>query len=360
MTAPENTSLTDLKRGYAEEVDHFTCLCCGTQVEKGIIYPVDGRLYEASRFIRHHIEAEHGSVFDHLLSLDKGATGLTDLQRRLLGLFHAGKSDAEVQKELGLGATSTVRNHRFLLKERERQARHFLALMELLHERDEQPSPAPIKAPKGTPEEPVLRKYFPHGTDGPLLTLSMREKQRLVVLAEVAKRFQRGRRYTEAEVNQLLDPLHPDYVTLRRYLVDYRFLDRVPDGGQYWLHEEEARPVNRRKELQALAKEIKVEAGIFQIKNNVNGKLLLMTTPDLKTINGKWTSLELGTHMNRELQEEFKAFGKEAFSIEVLEVLEQPESGPFDLKDALKKLMSEWMERLQPYGERGYHPAPKA
>ncbi|HLO04977.1 MAG TPA: transcriptional regulator, partial [Symbiobacteriaceae bacterium] len=72
-----NASLEELKQGYVEAADRFTCLCCGEPFEKGIIYPADGRLYEAGRFTRHHIETEHGSVFDYLLSLDKSATGLT-------------------------------------------------------------------------------------------------------------------------------------------------------------------------------------------------------------------------------------------------------------------------------------------
>ena len=31
------------------------------------------------------------------------------------------------------------------------------------------------------------------------------------------------------------------------------------------------------------------------------------------------------------------------------------EEGFFDKKDELKKLEKKWLEKLQPYGERGYH-----
>ena len=62
-----SSSLEDLKKGYREELNHYQCLLCGEQVEKGVIYPHDGILYEAKRYIRLHIEKEHGSVFDYLL-----------------------------------------------------------------------------------------------------------------------------------------------------------------------------------------------------------------------------------------------------------------------------------------------------
>lgn len=40
---------------------------------------------------------------------------------------------------------------------------------------------------------------------------------------------------------------------------------------------------------------------------------------------------------------------------EVLEVLEKPDDPFFDEKDALKKMQAQWLEKLQPYGDRGYN-----
>jgi hypothetical protein len=51
-----------------------------------------------------HVEASHGSMFEFLLGLDKKLTRLTDLQKRLLQLFHSGLPDNEVVKELDGGA----------------------------------------------------------------------------------------------------------------------------------------------------------------------------------------------------------------------------------------------------------------
>ena len=79
-----NSSLEQLQAGYVQDETHFTCLCCGRQFEKGVIYPEDGVLYEAWKYTRRHIEQEHRSVFDHLVKLDKSVTGLSEIQRRLL------------------------------------------------------------------------------------------------------------------------------------------------------------------------------------------------------------------------------------------------------------------------------------
>ncbi|EMT51712.1 DUF2087 domain-containing protein [Brevibacillus borstelensis] len=249
MTVSErfwNASLDELKRGYVQEEDRFVCLLCGKAFEKGIIYPEDGVLYETERYVRHHIGKTHQSVFDYLIKLDKKLTGLTEHQNSLLHLFYQGKSDAEVQKELGIGSASTIRNHRFVLKEKERQAKVFLALMELLKEKDKH-APAFIDVHQTatmvddrynvTAEESqaILKKYFPEGTDGPLKTFRLREKQRAVVLRQIATRFEADRTYTEKEVNEILKAVYDDYVTVRRYLVDYGFLDRKADGSQYWL-----------------------------------------------------------------------------------------------------------------------------
>lgn len=37
-----NASLQEAKQGFVERTHDYLCLLCGEQVEKGIIYPVDG------------------------------------------------------------------------------------------------------------------------------------------------------------------------------------------------------------------------------------------------------------------------------------------------------------------------------
>lgn len=360
----------ELKKGYMEEETHYLCLICGKKVEKGIVYPGKDILYEAGKYICVHIEEVHGSVFEYLIQLDKRVTGLTDHQNSLLKLFYQGKSDGEIQKEMGIGSASTIRNHRFVLKEKERQAKVFLALMELLKDKNKRsPGYLPPHKTAGviddrynlTQEEKdkILKKYFPEGTGGPLKTLEMKEKHKLVVLGEIAGRFEEKVSYNEKEVNEILKTAHEDFVTLRRSLIDYGFLERKPDGSQYMLKEDSQgtgeNDMDRKKELKQQYKEMKTEGGVYQIRNTKNQKIFIDVTPNLRMINGRIMMLRGGGHKNKQLQEDWNQFGEEAFVFEVLEVLEEKEEGFFDKADELKKLEAKWLEKLQPFGERGYN-----
>ncbi|WP_223068139.1 DUF2087 domain-containing protein [Paenibacillus caui] len=241
-----HASLEELKRGYIEDNNAFVCLLDGKIVEKGIVYPVEGLFYEAERYMGVYIEKTYGSVFSYLLRMDKKLTGLTDHQKRLLELFYEGLNDSEIKEAAGIGSTSTIRNHRFALKEKERQAKVFLTIMELLKEKDSGATTfiEPHKTARMLDDrynvteaerEKLLNKYFPDGTDGQLTTFAIKEKAKFVVLREISKRFDAGRVYTEKEINEIIKTVYEDYVTIRRYLIDYGFLDRKEDGSAYWL-----------------------------------------------------------------------------------------------------------------------------
>jgi len=370
-----NASFEDLKCGYVQEQDHYVCLLCGNKIEKGFIYEEAGLLYEAGKYMRLHIEIVHQSVFEHLTQMDKRVTGLTEHQTNLIRLFYQGKSDGEVQKLMGIGSPSTIRNHRFALKEKERQSKVYLVMMELLKEKSKSKPPLldPPKTAKMLDDrykvtqrdnDRLLKTLFPEGTDGPLKTFSIKEKNKLVVLQQIVKRFQGKQIYTEKAINQILKTVYHDFATLRRYLIEYGFLDRTPDGSQYWLRKDttnkEETMVDRKEELKRQYKETKIEAGIYQVRNTKNLKILIESTSNLKTINGKRFSLDMGTYQNKGLLNELKEFGADAFVFEVLEILETPEEGYFDAKDALKRLKEKWLDKLQPYGESGYNTIKRA
>ena len=115
-----------MEKGYIEENRHYCCLLCGEEVEKGVIYPVKDALYEDWRYMEHHIEEAHGSVFELLLSGGKENTGLSDQQSKLLSLIYEGKTDKEIQQELKIGSMSTIRNHRFSLPKKKDKQKHCL------------------------------------------------------------------------------------------------------------------------------------------------------------------------------------------------------------------------------------------
>ena len=335
-----NTSIEDLKKGYSVEAEQYVCLLCGAEFEKGRIYPVKDRLYDAKRYTEIHIEQHHGSVFEHLVQQDKKITGLTDHQKNLLHLFYQGKSDPEVQKEMGIGSTSTIRNHRFALKEKERQAKMFLALMELLQEKGEQ---------KTKPHE---SKRFPK-----------KLKDKRTVLEQIAKQFDPDRIYSEKEINEHLKGTYEDYVMVRRYLIDLGFLERNPEGSEYWVKiaEKKEKPekgtgeVDWKKELKQQYKETKNEAGVYQVRNTQNNKIFIDSTTNLKTLNGKVFQLKVGSHVNKALQAEWNQYGEDAFVFEVLEILKENKNEYVDPKDELKKLEQKWLDQLQPYGDQGYN-----
>lgn len=65
-----------------------------------------------------------------------------------------------------------------------------------------------------------------------LIRIPAQRKKRLAVLRWLAEEFQPGRRYTEAEVNRIISRRHPDFATLRRYMVDEELMQRR--SGIYW------------------------------------------------------------------------------------------------------------------------------
>jgi hypothetical protein len=83
----------------------------------------------------------------------------------------------------------------------------------------------------------LLQKFL---RDGRLIRLPAKFTRRKEVLRYLALRdFRPYTWYTEREVNEVLKAwcegtAATDYVSIRRYLVDYHILDRE-DGGRYWL-----------------------------------------------------------------------------------------------------------------------------
>ena len=241
-------SLTEIKQGYLyqEQTDEFICLICGKSFANGVIYPCQNQLYEARKYIALHIAEQHHSPFEVLINLDKKLTGLTDHQKIILELFYAGHTDTEIAKTLNTGSTSTIRNHRFSLREKQKQAKIFLAIMELLGEQTPKKQ-AFIDIPRSsqmvddrfaiTEEESkkIIAAYFKEGPDGPLSLFPGKEKKRIAIIRHLLKNFETGKNYTEKEVNTILQRFYSDYVLLRRYLIDYGFMDRKQDGSAYWV-----------------------------------------------------------------------------------------------------------------------------
>lgn len=92
----------------------------------------------------------------------------------------------------------------------------------------------PVPEIKGDLEEDdrkIVANYT--GQDGKLKQIPTQQKKILPILRYIAPSFEQDREYTEKEVNEILKRFNPDSASLRRYLVDFGFLERDKVGATY-------------------------------------------------------------------------------------------------------------------------------
>lgn len=244
-----NASIQDIKNGYVHKGEHFVCLICGESFEDGVIYHEDERFFEAEKYVKMHIAAKHQSAFQYLINLDKKYTGLSDIQKEYLMNAYEQHSDREIASTMGC-SESAIRNQRFKLREKAHQAKVLLALSDLIEKnektnRDEKGKLIAVHKSATmvdlryalTQEESqkILAAYF--DDTGHLKEFPAKEKKKIVVLRKIANNFTQDKRYSEIEVNRLLERIYDDYATLRRELIEYGFMDRTKDCSQYWVKE---------------------------------------------------------------------------------------------------------------------------
>jgi biotin operon repressor len=199
--------------------------------------------------------------------------------------------------------------------------------------------------------EKVVRTFF---RNGGLVQIPKQWRKRTIVLEEFLVNFELGKEYAEHEVNELIAPLFPDYCTIRRMLIDQGYMTRK--GEKYRRIESEVRPVGTRSEIKKQYRETPRQAGIFQVKNTVNGKILLGSSKNLHgPLNKHRFLLSIGRHWNKAMQEDWDRLGPDAFVFEVLEVLKLRDDPGFNLEDELSLLEQIWTEKVQPFGEGGYN-----
>lgn len=111
-----------------------------------------------------------------------------------------------------------------------------------------------------------------------------------------------------------------------------------------------------KKDIKREYKEREKPAGVFQVKNTVNCKVLLGSSQNLEgPLNGHKFMLSIGSHRNKVLQQEWNEYGADKFIFEILETVKVKDDPNFNLSDELTLLEQIWLEKLQPFGERGYN-----
>ncbi|MFC1639535.1 GIY-YIG nuclease family protein [Gemmatimonadota bacterium] len=110
-----------------------------------------------------------------------------------------------------------------------------------------------------------------------------------------------------------------------------------------------------RKELIRKYKETPRPMGVYCLRNTTNGKTLIGTSLDLNAgLNRHRAQLQMGGHPNRELQNDWKEMGQEAFTFEVLDTLTPSELPDCDPKDDLRLLEAMWLKKLAQTGDSTY------
>ena len=251
-----NATTDELKKGYTynTQTDSYICLLCSQSFEDGTIYPIGSALYDAKKAVDIHVKTQHPPIFRHLLGLGRIYTGLSAGQAELAKLFQAGHSDKEIVALTGASSASTIRNQRFAIREKYKQAKVLVALVELMEEQavrhKKSPKPDDNKLvdfhPTATSvderyaitqaeKDDILKRYF--GPDNKLLIKGFpaKEKRKIIIMQKLISDFEANRKYTEKEVNNILKRYYEDYVSVRRSMIMYGFLDRDGDGTTYWV-----------------------------------------------------------------------------------------------------------------------------
>lgn len=193
-----------------------------------------------------HIKQIHSSNLTQLLYSESKYNTLTQNQRELLAMFYSKISDKDMAKKLNV-TEGTIRRQRFTFREKAKQAKFYLAMYELVFE-DE-----PLTAEQIIPihnnaiyvddrylitaeeKQHIIETFFSSTHPLVLKSFSPKEKKKVAILGKIAEQFEYGKKYSECEVNEILKPIYDDYMTIRRYLIMYGFMERTRDGRQYWL-----------------------------------------------------------------------------------------------------------------------------
>jgi len=113
-----------------------------------------------------------------------------------------------------------------------------------------------------------------------------------------------------------------------------------------------------KKELKRQYKESRRPMGVYRILNKENGKSLVASSVNLPaTFNKIRMQLKTMTFLQHpQVQSDWNELGADAFELEVLEELEPLADSPaWDPAEDLQALEELWIEKLDPYDERGYN-----
>jgi len=244
----ENLTIEEIKKGYRfdNETKTYICNVCDKRYDIGEVFKINDRFFEAHRAIEIHVETSHGDRFSNLLNLESKYNNLTQNQKELFKYIHSGLSDRDISNILKI-SPSTVRNQRFVFREKAKQAKLYLAIYEESTTHNTMTEDKIIGIHNGATmvddryivtereKEKIINNSFSSLSPLKLITFSGKQKKKLVILSKIAENFDKGKTYSEKEVNEILVSIYNDFAEIRRYLIEYGFMDRTVNGSEYWL-----------------------------------------------------------------------------------------------------------------------------
>ncbi|MHC5216570.1 DUF2087 domain-containing protein [Enterococcus sp. LJL128] len=225
--------------GFFEEESDYICLYCGAAFNKEEIYPIDQHLYNSIYAVNDHLHKKHGGPLKALLALPTTVSGISVTQKNLMSLLSIDLTDDEIAEQLEI-SPSTIRNHRFKLREKKRQALYLLSAIELLERVNKKMTAEEVSIATYDDRFMISEEYRKKtlasflDDNGRANRIPSKEKSKIVLLQYLAESFAENRTYSEKEINQIISEVFDDYVAIRRYLIQYGFLGRTNDGKKYW------------------------------------------------------------------------------------------------------------------------------
>jgi hypothetical protein len=115
-----------------------------------------------------------------------------------------------------------------------------------------------------------------------------------------------------------------------------------------------------RKEQIRKYKETPRPMGVYRVHCVENDKSLVGSSVDIQArLNRHQAQLRLGGHPVKELQADWNRLGADFFRFEVVDTLTPSDEPGYDHAKDLRLLEEMWLEKLAPYGNRGYNERPK-
>lgn len=239
----DKLTLEEIQNGYYydDKQSKYCCLFCNQKYLKDEVIPVENKFYLAEKAMKIHVLSNHSNRLDLLLE-DKNLQ-LTDKQKKFMELVNDGLNDKEISNLLKI-STSSVRHQRYILKEKAKKYKIFLSIYNMVFSEDKGDDFINIDdsskiiderfmLTKGE-QDKIAKTYFTTMEPLKLKSIPVKDKKKIALLMIIVEKFSQDTIYSEKEVNNILGEINEDTASLRRYLVEYGFMDRKNDGSQYW------------------------------------------------------------------------------------------------------------------------------